>query len=154
MGNIREREGVAMITEFLHVGVTVIDLEKSISFYKEVIGMEEEYRAYHEGEIVSQVVGLKNARNKSCVLRKGNVRVELLDYFNEEKKKTTKKKEQDDPGLVHIAFLVDDADSTYEKINALGYEFTTVPVETRKKGGKIAYFTGPDNVVIELYEKR
>ena len=141
-----------MITEFLHVGITVMDLEKSISFYTDVMEMELEYRSYHEGPKVSQVVGVKNARNKSCVVRKGNNRIELLDYMNDDKKIEVKK-DQDEPGLVHIAFTVDDVDAEYEKIKSLGYKFSTPPMQTREGGGKIAYFQGPDNVIIELYQK-
>ena len=140
-----------MILEINHVGVSVIDLEKSISFYKNVMGMEIEYRAYHEGEAVSRVVGVKGAILNICVVRKGLCRIELIDYKN--KKLTTNYKSQNESGLVHICFSVKDIDREYERIKGLGYEFNSPPLVTRKNGPKIAYFRGPDNVIIELYEK-
>ena len=63
-------------------------------------------------------------------------------------------KRQNEPGLIHISFVVTDVDDEYEKIRSLGYEFFSQPMFTRENGPKICYFKGPDNVVIELYEKK
>ena len=38
-----------MIQEMNHVSVGVEDLEKSVKFYTEVMGMEIDYRAHHKG---------------------------------------------------------------------------------------------------------
>ena len=46
-----------MIKEFTHVGLSVMDLKKSVEFYTLVMGMEVDYKACHEGEAISRVVG-------------------------------------------------------------------------------------------------
>ena len=143
-----------MGAEFLHVGISVRDLDKTVLFFRDVMGMEEEYRTINEGNRISRVVGVDNAYMDVCVLRKGPVRVELLEYTNEQAKSIKSYKPQDEPGLVHIAFLVDDVDKDYERLQSLGYEGYAPPMVARENGPKITYIKGPDNVIIELFQKQ
>jgi catechol 2,3-dioxygenase-like lactoylglutathione lyase family enzyme len=142
-----------VVKEFLHVGISVIDLEKSVKFYTDVMQMDLEYRTKNKGEIISRIVDVENVDMDVAVVRKGSLRIELLDYKNPEKKKSRTYPAQDQPGLVHISFLVDDVQKEYEKIKAMGFEFNAPPMVARDNGPKIAYFKGADNVVIELFEK-
>ena len=143
-----------MVNDFLHIGISVRDLDESVRFYTEVLGMKEGLRAYHRGEKVSQVVDVEDAEVDVCYVIKGNHRLELIEYKNKDKaKQNYTYKSQDAPGLVHIAFIVDDVDKIYREIKALGYEFNSPPMVTRENGPKIAFFKGPDNVIIELYQK-
>ncbi len=141
----------ALVREIVHVGISVFDLEQSVRFYRDVVGMQVEYRAHHEGERISRVVDVPDARLDVCVLRKGGVRLELIDYGNPEKKRVSYK-DQSTPGLIHIAMKVSDVDEAHRRIKAMGYGFTTEPMVTRENGPKICYFRGPDNVVMELYQ--
>ena len=138
---------------FLHVGISVRDLDRSVQFFRDVMGMEEEYRTINEGDRISRVVGVENAYMNVCVLRKGDVRIELLEYTNEEAKLNTDYKPQDEPGLVHIAFIVDDVDVEYKRLKSLGYEGYAPPMVARENGPKITYIKGPDNVIIEIFQK-
>lgn len=142
-----------MVKEFLHVGISVIDLERSVRFYTDVMQMDLDYRTKNKGEIISRIVGVEDADFDVAVVRKGNLRIELLDYKSEEKKKRATYPAQDQPGLVHISFLVDDVHKEYERIKAMGFEFNSPPMVARENGPKIAYFKGVDNVVLELFEK-
>jgi lactoylglutathione lyase len=143
-----------MIKNLLHIGIGVFDLEASVKFYTEVMGMEVVYRAHNIGEKISRVVGVQDAELVVCVVGKGDLRLELIDYKNDEKKTGSRYKEQDEPGILHIAFAVNDIDEEYERIRARGYEFNAPPMVARENGPKICYFKGPDNVVIELFEDR
>ena len=142
-----------MIKSFLHIGISVIDLEESVKFYSEIMQMNIEYRTRNKGDIISRIVDVKDVDMEVCVLEKNNLRIELLDYKNDEKKKIVNYPAQDQPGLVHISFLVDNVDKEYERIKAHGYEFNSPPMVARENGPKITYFKGPDNVVIEIFEK-
>jgi catechol 2,3-dioxygenase-like lactoylglutathione lyase family enzyme len=141
-----------MIGELHHVGISVSDLDKSVKFYTEVLGMEVDYKAYHKGEKISSVVGVPLAELDVIVVKKGEVRLELIEYKNK-KGLNDIKIDQTIPGLVHIALCVTDINNEYKKISSLGYKFNSPPMVTRENGPKICYFIGPDNVVIELYEK-
>jgi catechol 2,3-dioxygenase-like lactoylglutathione lyase family enzyme len=143
-----------MAAQFLHVGISVRNLEESIRFYRDVMGMEEEYRTVNRGAKISRVVGVKNAHMDVCVLKKGVVRLELLAYKNSARGKEKRYRSQDEPGLAHIAFQVDDVDREYERIIGLGFEAYAPPMVAREGGPKITYVRGPDNVIVELFEKR
>jgi catechol 2,3-dioxygenase-like lactoylglutathione lyase family enzyme len=142
-----------MIEQLLHIGIGVSDLENSVAFYRDVMGMKEEYRAHNEGEKISQIVGVESAYIDVCMLTKNNLRVELLAYKSANPDDHPLPVQQDAIGLLHLAFLVDDVDKEYERIKALGYEFNAPPMVARENGPKITYFTGPDNVVMEIYQK-
>ncbi len=142
-----------MVKSFLHVGVGVKDLEESVRFYTEVMGMDIEYRAHNEGEKISRIVGVEDAYIDVCMLIKNDIRVELLAYKSANPDKHPSPMPQDGIGILHLAFLVDDVDKEYERIKALGYEFNAPPMVARENGPKITYFRGPDNVIIEIFEK-
>jgi catechol 2,3-dioxygenase-like lactoylglutathione lyase family enzyme len=143
-----------MVKDYLHVGISVRDLNKSVKFYTEVMGMEEGLRVSHKGDTISRVVAVEDTEVDVCYVTKGQHRLELIEYKNKDNAKLiTTYQSQDDPGLVHIAFIVDDVEETYQTIKDLGYEFNSPPMVTRENGPRIAFFRGPDNVIIELYQK-
>lgn len=143
-----------MTNSFLHVGISVRDLAASVKFYTEVMGMEKGVAAYHKGEIISRVVSVEDAEVDVCYVTNGQHKLELIEYKRKDKAKQNQTyKPQDDPGLTHIAFIVENVDEMYCKIKALGYEFNSAPMVTRENGPKIAFFKGPDNVMIEIYQK-
>jgi catechol 2,3-dioxygenase-like lactoylglutathione lyase family enzyme len=145
-------EVYSMVQALNHIGLSVVDLEESVRFYTEVMEMEIDYRAYHEGRQISEVVDVEDAVLDICVVKKGSCRIELIKYGG--MKDTAAYKRQNEPGLIHISFAVSDVDAMYERIHARGYRFYSPPMVTREKGPKICYFQGPDNVIIELYETR
>jgi glyoxylase I family protein len=142
-----------MIKSFLHIGISVTDMKESVKFYSEVMLMNIEYRTRNKGEIISRIVDVKDAEFDVCLLEKNDLRIELLDYKNNKKKNIANYPAQDQPGLVHISFLVNDVDKEYERIKAYGYEFNSPPMVARDNGPKITYFKGPDNVIVEILEK-
>jgi catechol 2,3-dioxygenase-like lactoylglutathione lyase family enzyme len=142
-----------LVEEIVHIGISVFDLEKSVQFYRDVVGMDIEYRAYHEGEKISRVVGVEDATLDICVMKKGGVRLELIDYGKPEKK-SIQYKDQSTPGLIHIAMKVSDVDAACRRMEEMGFDFNSRPMVTRENGPKICYFRGPDNVILELYEVR
>ncbi len=95
-----------MIKNLLHVGIGVRDLEKTVKFYTELMGMEVLGRAHNVGEKISRVVGVEDAELVVCHVGKGNLRLELIDYKNGKKKAESRYKEQDEPGILHIAYAV------------------------------------------------
>jgi catechol 2,3-dioxygenase-like lactoylglutathione lyase family enzyme len=140
-----------MIGEMHHIAVGVRDMKRALEFFSGVLGMELDYTARHEGEAPSRISGVAGAVLDVCVLKKGEMRVELVDYWNKEESGMGWRK-QNDVGFIHITFLVTGIEKEYERIRSLGYEFISPPIEGRANGPKVCYFHGPDNVVIELYE--
>ncbi len=54
-------------------------------------------------------------------------------------------------GYHHIGLKVEDLDTCYSELKGQDFTFTTAP--TRTRNGKMAFFQGPDNIIIELVQE-
>jgi len=144
-----------MIVGVHHTSVTVIDIDKAIAFYRDILGLRLLYTAEGGGEETSRGVGVKGANMKLAVLQVGDDTIELIQYV------TPKGKPYDrlpcDIGNMHIAFGVSDIHKMYNELKKRGIKFNTPPNETREgpmKGWLWTYFNDPDGAQLELVEQR
>ncbi len=56
-------------------------------------------------------------------------------------------------GLEHFGFVVDDIDSDMERLEAAGIR-VVLPITEVAGGGRLSYIEGPDDVLIELVQRR
>jgi lactoylglutathione lyase len=131
MGAIRYR----MVKKLLHTRYRVSDLEKTISFYKDVLGLEE-VRRQTSGR-GSQLVFLKAPDS--------DVEIEICK-FDESGPIVV------GPDLTHLAFDVEDLDEFAKKAAAKGYPLSDGPHSTGS--GRIAFIDAPEGYEIELIERR
>lgn len=126
-----------MIQKVEHIGVMVKDMRRSIRFYQDVIGLELVGR-----EKLSEQVELAFL----AFPKTPNVQVELVSG-NEG---TFPSK-----GVVnHIAFTVDDIDKEWQRLKELQVELIDDEPRSILGGIKIAFFYGPDNERIELFQPK
>src|SRR5579864_2596825 len=102
-----------MITGVHHKGITVSDLERSIDFYHEVLGLEfvTEPSPVFSGDDLSKGLGVPNASLKLVLMKAGDATVELLQYCTPQPP-IDKPMPQNALGAQHVAFLVDDIDTS------------------------------------------
>jgi catechol 2,3-dioxygenase-like lactoylglutathione lyase family enzyme len=48
-----------------HTGITVSNLERSLAFWRDVLGFELSHRAHHTGELASEFTGVPGAEFQS-----------------------------------------------------------------------------------------
>ena len=130
MGAIR----YGMVKKLLHTRYRVSDLEKTISFYKDVLGLEEVRR--HTSGRGSQLVFLKAPDSA--------VEIEICK-FDESGPIVV------GPDLTHLAFEVEDLDEFAKKAAAKGYPLSDGPHSTGS--GRIAFIDAPEGYEIELIER-
>ena len=71
-----------MLKSFYHTGFVVRDLEASVNFYTEVMGLEVVRRMEREGPFIEQVLGFERARIKGAFLSMANGHsLELIQYL-------------------------------------------------------------------------
>lgn len=145
-----------MITAIRHVGVVVRDLEKSLAFYSEVLGLEVYRRHVEEGSFIDELTGLKNVRLEwvKLIIPKGGL-IELLQYHSHPDPRTSSPPQPSSSnalGCSHVALTVSNLDETYRKIKAYGYITKSPPIVTPNKAGKILYCHDPDGTILELIE--
>jgi methylmalonyl-CoA/ethylmalonyl-CoA epimerase len=133
-----------------HVGLSVKNMEKAISFYRDMIGMEKVLDRYFDIGL-EKIIGEKGAKARVVHMRLQDSMVELFDYQNPKARPPYKDKSQSDYGLIHIGFMVQDFQKTYERLKDKGVKFLGEPVEIRT-GVRVAYFHGAEYEVCEMRE--
>ena len=64
-----------------HTGITVTNLERSLAFWRDVLGFELSHRAHHTGDLASEVTGVPGAEISIAVLKGYGQKIELLEYL-------------------------------------------------------------------------
>ena len=124
-----------MVKKLLHTRYRVTDLEKTVTFYKDVLGLEETRR--HTSGRGSQLVFFKAAGSEE--------EIEICK-FDESGPVIV------GPDLTHLAFEVDDIDAFARDAASKGYPLSDGPHRS-PSGGAIAFIDAPEGYEIELIQK-
>lgn len=139
-----------------HVGLTVRDLEVSIRFYHDVLGLGfvNEPSPWFEGPELGVAVGVPGAALRQVSLKLGATTLELLEYKSPPSE-TESPLRSNSLGASHIAFLVDDIAAKRSELEAKGIQFysnVNVVDEGVLAGWRWVYFQDPDGYPLELVE--
>lgn len=138
-----------------HTGITVSNLERSLVFWRDVLGFEFSHRAHQTGEMAEEITGVKGAELKLAVVKApGGHKIELLEYLTPPDRKHVDLRPCD-VGSVHVALSVDNLDAVLQKIAASGWKAAGKP-QTLKSGpnaGKrVIYVRDLDSTTIEFMQ--
>jgi predicted enzyme related to lactoylglutathione lyase len=65
-----------------HTGITVSNLERSLEFWRDVLGFELSHTAHQTGAMAKEITGVAGAELKLAVLKAPNGhKIELLEYL-------------------------------------------------------------------------
>jgi catechol 2,3-dioxygenase-like lactoylglutathione lyase family enzyme len=139
-----------------HTGITVSDIEKTVVFYRDVLGLKmiSGPDEVFEGEELSEAVGVPGTRMKLALFEVGDGALELIEYLSP-KSEIERALPPNAVGALHVAFRVDDALAKMKELQAGGIEFmSSLNVETEGDfaGWKWVYFKDPDGIQLELIE--
>jgi lactoylglutathione lyase len=129
-------KGFKLKSSFTYTGIRVKDLEKSVKFYTQVLGMKETGRANIEATD-GQVVSL--------VSEDGGPQLELNFYRKRSKFAGDYVVGE---GIDHLAFKVDDLDKALAEAKKLGYPMS---LEMKSGTSRWAYIADPNGIFIELF---
>jgi catechol 2,3-dioxygenase-like lactoylglutathione lyase family enzyme len=133
-----------------HVGLSVANLDRSVEFYRDVLGFKVERILEPAPELpLGDVVGMPGCRARIAHLQSAKGMLELFEYQEPRGKKIPKDHKQADNGFIHIGFTSSDARAEYRELQQKGVRFLGKPVEFRP-GVWIFYFFGPDGEVCEM----
>ncbi len=139
-----------------HVGITVKDLDASIRFYHDVLGLgfSNEPSPWFEGEELGRGVGVPGAALRQVSLLVGDTTLELLEYKSPPTE-TTAPLKSNNRGASHVAFVVDDIEAAKFELEAKGVQFyssVNVVDEGVLAGWRWVYFQDPDGYPLELVQ--
>jgi len=138
-----------------HTGITVSNLQRSVAFWRDVLGFELSHTAHQKGELAQEITGVEGAELKLAVLRApGDHKIELLEYLAPADRARANLRPCE-VGFVHVALLVDDLDVVLERIATSGWKAAGKPQRLQSgpnAGKRVAYVRDPDGTTIEFME--
>jgi lactoylglutathione lyase len=121
--------------KLLHTRYRLDDLERSVKFYKDVLGLIEVRR--HKSPRGSELVFLKAPESEELV--------ELCHFPNAGPV-------QVQPDLTHLAFEVDSLDEFGKHLASLGLKYSDGPTMRADGSGGFAFIDAPEGYEIELIQ--
>ncbi len=143
--------------ELHHLGLTVADIERSIIFYRDLLGLTLHRRRPHvDNDYVAQQTGYPGV-----VLNVASFRVspdspqslEVVQYLNHSGPPAETATNR--PGNSHLCLTVSDLRACHADLKSRGVRFQSEPVTITagpNAGGLVVYFHDPDGYTLELFQ--
>ena len=146
---------MAQIVKGHHTGFTVSSLERSLGFYRDLLGLELVFQWNPQAPYLGELVGYPQVDLHAAILRipGSDTFLELLEYRNVEGVPVDMR--NGNVGNGHIAFTVDELDPLWERLAAAGVKSISPPVTPTigpNKGGRAVYCIDPDGFRVELIQ--
>lgn len=125
---------MSKVRKLLHTRYRVNDLERTVRFYKDVLGLEEQRR--HKSPRGSELVFLKTPGSEELI--------ELCHF-------PAGGPVQVQPDLTHLAFEVESLEEFAKHLAKLGLAYSDGP-HFKADGGGIAFIDAPEGYEIELIQ--
>jgi methylmalonyl-CoA/ethylmalonyl-CoA epimerase len=132
-----------MVGKVDHIGIAVKNLEESLKFYEDVLGIK---------CVADEVV--EEQKVKTAFLPLGDTEIELLESTSEDGP-IAKFIEKKGEGIQHIAYKVDDIEKALEELKAKGIRLIDEKPRLGAGGAKIAFLHPKSTfgVLIEICER-
>ena len=140
-----------------HTGYTVSNLDRSLAFYRDLLGCEVVATQEKQGGYLAEIVGYPEAHVRMAHLRAPESPhiIELFEYLAPVPDRSRAPLEPRNVGTAHMSFIVSDLTTMYERLLAAGVEFFSPPVEIDtgiNAGGRALYLRDPDGIPMELFQ--
>ena len=138
-----------------HTGFTVSDIERSVAFYRDVLGMRLLRRQPGTADYLASITGFPGVRLEVALLQPegGGSLLELLQYVSHPAPATPR--ETNRPGNAHLCFQVEDIHAACAHLRRHGVTLMSEPAEITAgvhRGGFGVYARDPDGFTLELYQ--
>ncbi len=148
-----------MVGQIYHVGLTVSDIERSLAFYRDILGLQFQGEILMEEAETDALFGRKGCKARVAYLN-GSEKidvppVELIQFLDCD----TKKQPGDlfTTSISELCFYTDDIEEVYQRLCANHVECLSAPKNfdfTAAGFGKSKafYFRDPDGIVLEMMQ--
>jgi glyoxylase I family protein len=142
-----------MVTRIHHTSFTVSDMDRSIAFYRDVLGMKLVWDSKAEGQsfkgpVADNVTGCPGTEQRIAFVTIDGSQIELVQYTPTGKPQVDNK--PSDTGSAHVCFMTEDIRGLYDKLKANSLRIHCVPQDLGFV--RVIYFRDPDGIVLEAME--
>jgi lactoylglutathione lyase len=146
---------VSPVTGVFHCGITVLDLDRSLRFYRDALGLTVAHDRDTTAAYLGQILGLEHPDLRIAFLRipGSDTYLELLEYRNVERMSAAARPW--DPGGGHLCLFVSGVDDLHDAVVAAGYRVRSTPVDIASgpnAGARAVYVSDPDGHWVELMQ--
>jgi len=144
-----------MLSGIHHTSFTVSDMDRSIAFYRDILGMKLTWDSKaagveFKGPVADAVTGCPGTEQRIAFLSLGESRLELVEYTPTGKPQIDNK--PSDTGSAHICFKTDDIEEVYRKLAANNVRLHCTPHDNGP--AIVIYFRDPDGCVLEATQPK
>ena len=143
-----------MISRIRHVAFVVRDIEHSLKFYRDILGLKIYKRMIENDNFISKLTGIKEVKLEwvKLIIPEGGL-IELIQYHshvdNNEKVKIFNSNKI---GCSHVALTVNNLEILYDKLIKNNFLCKSSPLISPDGKAKVLYCGDPDGGIIELIE--
>ncbi len=155
----KEEKVFKMVKQIYHVGLTVSDLDQSITFYRDVLGLRYQGEILMEGKETEKMFQKPGCKARvACLNGAENLHmpsVELIQFVDMKTEKTPA--ELFRTSVSELCFYTEDADEVYRHLQEKGVECLSAPQAFDFTAGgfgksKAFYFRDPDGIILEVMQ--
>jgi glyoxylase I family protein len=136
-----------------HVGICVSDVERSLRFYRDVLGFRYLSELQVAGEPSSTLLQLENVALRAVYLERDGTRIELLHYSSPGHCGRADARPMNQLGLTHLSLRVDALAATLDDLRKAGVRvLDNTRIDIPTFAAAAVFIIDPDGVLIELVQ--
>jgi catechol 2,3-dioxygenase-like lactoylglutathione lyase family enzyme len=140
----------------LRTAYTISDMDRSLAFYRDLLGLRVVRDKVRSGESYEQLLGVEGVNLRVALLEDGTSGhlLELVQYL--QPAATRRVSRETEVGASTMCFIVDDLSATYERLRGAGVRSRSAPAAFIQEGrqvGRIVAVFDPDEIPVVLLEK-
>ena len=140
-----------MIKEVRHIGIVVKNIENSLKFYRDLLGLKIVRDMNEHGNHLDNMLSLDNVEVRTVKLSV-NENITLIELLEFKSHNDNEIRNFYTIGASHVAFTVENIDKLYQDLSAKNVEFNAPPQKSPDGLVKVTFCKDPDGTPIELVE--
>jgi len=136
-----------------HIGICVSDWERSLHFYRDLLGFTYRSELQIAGEPTDTLLQLPNVELRAIYLERDGTRIELLHYESPGHRGDGTPRAMNALGLTHLSFRVDNLAATLDTLEAAGVRILEpTHIDFPAFAAAAIMIADPDGTLIELVQ--